>query len=136
MKHQVKTVALAICDKCHSEVTELVLNSNTCESCYTSKRLTVKKVNAVLNQFGYEIVANRQVKNPYYYFWTVKDDSPLLYYSSIDSSYRLNDFTITELVNLLLEKIQDTARESYSALITIRCANIEQKIKEWLTLDK
>lgn len=80
MKHQVKTVALAICDKCHSEVTELVLNSNTCESCYTSKRLTVKKVNAV--------------------------------------------------------KIQDTARESYSALITIRCANIEQKIKEWLTLDK
>jgi hypothetical protein len=65
-------------------------------------RTTINKVNARINQYGYELVRGKG----YYYFSPITDDAVSLDEEGIYGSMQLGAWTVDQLEKELLERIE------------------------------
>jgi hypothetical protein len=65
-------------------------------------RTTINKVNARINQYGFEI----QRGNGYYYFHRLTDESPVISEDGLYGTPFLNAWTVDQIEKLLLERIE------------------------------
>lgn len=73
-----------------------------------SSRVTINKVNERINKYGFELVRGKG----YYYFSRTSDDSPSITQEGIYGTPYLNAWTIDQLEEMLLLRIEES--KSYS----------------------
>lgn len=69
-----------------------------------SSRVTINKVNERINKYGFELVRGKG----YYYFSRTSDDSPSITQEGIYGTPYLNAWTIDQLEEMLLLRIEDS----------------------------
>jgi hypothetical protein len=65
-------------------------------------RVTINKVNERINKYGFELLRGKG----YYYFSRTADDSPIIDEEGIYGTPFLNAWTIDQLEEMLLERIE------------------------------
>ncbi len=98
----------------------------------TEKRITYNLVNKYLNPLGYELVKGEG----YMYFWILEDsDSPLPYCSSI-ASMHISRFTLVEMLEHLIYKLEETRLNTYSETKTEQTTNKINEVQNVINILK
>ena len=81
-----------------------------------SKRVTINKVNARIEQYGYELVRGKG----YYYFSSISPDAVPIDEEGIYGTPHLNAWTIDQLEEMLVERIERNRVEDEPSSFIVR----------------